>query len=102
MMTDEQLMARFGRIESELAQLSGLSDRLDSLETSMYGSQRLQLPGVLTQLQKLTSSLDELVKERQAQSTLIRGIAIGLGLTSLTGIGTLITVLSQVATAVKP
>ncbi len=101
-MTDEQLTARFARIEADLAQLSQLGERVDSLETSMYGSARLQLPGVLTQLQKLTSSLDDLVKERQTQSTLIKGIAIGLGLTSVTGIGTLITVLTQVVGVAKP
>lgn len=101
-MTDEQLTARFTRIEAELVELSRLGERVDGLETSMYGSSRLKLPGVLDQLQKLTASLDELVNERRAQSTLIKGIAIGLGLTSLTGLGTLITVLSQVAGAVKP
>lgn len=65
------------------------------------GDADLKAKGMWQMIQELHSSVTEMQEERKQQKTLMRGIVIGLGLTGITGIGTLVTLLAQVMGAFK-
>ena len=68
----------------------------------LFGDVETESPGVLRRITVLEKLMEASADERQAQKTMIKGILVGLGLTSITGIGTLATLLAQLLRGVSP
>ena len=68
----------------------------------LFGDPETESPGVLRRIGILEKLVESAADERQAQKTMIKGILVGLGLTSVTGIGTLATLLAQLLRGVSP
>ena len=68
----------------------------------LFGDPETESPGVLKRITILEKLVESAADERQAQKTMIKGILVGLGLTSITGIGTLATLLAQLLRGVSP
>lgn len=81
-----------------------LSDSLARYRQLMFGDPEADTPGVLKRIATLEKLVESSEAERQAQRNIIKGMAIAIAFSSVTGIGTFITVLSQIAGAgvIKP
>lgn len=71
----------------------------NELKAIIRGNTGLGLRGLMARIDNAEKMLDTIETERQRQETLIKGIGIGLGLTSLTGVGTLVVTLLEAFSA---
>lgn len=85
------------------ATVAKLIQRIDEVEENLQlhaalirGDDQLQLPGLLTRLTALEQLVKILVDKDQKRITLLRGIVIGLSITSVTSIGSFITLILQI------
>lgn len=91
-------------IEEELtSRLDELTKKYDVLSSIVTGNPELGLTGTakrLSSLEKeqesLKKQIDALAKEREEQKAMLKGIIVGLGLTGIGSIGSLVAILSQI------
>lgn len=85
------------RNDSEIREtLAGVSLKSTDLEAVIYGNARQDTPGLLKRVQTLEKLVEEIERSRTEQKATLKGIQLGLGLTGAAGVGTLITVLTQI------
>lgn len=94
--TTEQRMAQLEADVKELKVEQSFHARV------LFGDQRAETPGALKRIGTLETLVENMEEERKTQKNLIRGIALGLGLTGIGSVGTFITVLTQIGNTVKP
>jgi HEAT repeat protein len=81
------------QIRETLAKVDLKSTDLDAV---IYGNARQDTPGLLKRVQTLEKLVEEIERGRAEQKATLKGIQIGLTLTGAAGVGTLITVLTQI------
>jgi len=80
------------RVENPIS----LESRISRMEIIILGDPTLGIEGLLPRIGRMEDSLSQLLQQRQEQRNLLRGIAIGLAVTSVSGVGTLLSILSKV------
>lgn len=81
-----------------------LIDSVARYRQLLFGDSEAETPGMLKRINTLEKLVEISEIERAAQRNIIKGMAIAIGVSSITGIGTFITVLSQIlgAGGIKP
>ncbi len=69
---------------------------IEDLKTLVQGNKGLRVKGVMVRLETLEDTVTVIVRDRRSERDKLKGIQIGLGITTLTGISTLIAVISQI------
>lgn len=96
------------QLEDEMRAMRGvmttLTDSVARYRQLMFGDSEAETPGMLKRIATLEKLAETSEAERAAQRNIIKGMAIAIAFSSVTGIGTFITVLSQIASAgvIKP
>lgn len=88
----EKIRGELALIRSDIKRLESTTARLNSI---VAGDDAIGLDGVMVRLRAAEDKIETIDRLRQQQAVLMRGIGIGLSLTTVTGIGTLITVIAQ-------
>ncbi len=69
---------------------------IEDLKTLVQGNEGLRVKGVVVRLEDVEEKVQTITRERRSERDKLKGIQIGLGITTLTGISTLIAVISQI------
>lgn len=93
---EQQRMAQLENELRDLKQRQAIHARV------LFGDSETDTPGVLKRISTLEKLVESSADERQAQKTMVKGILVGLGLTSVTGIGTLAALIAQLLKGVTP
>lgn len=105
--TQQDIITKQQRIERGLDTLAvqhrllkedveNLSKDVRRLVLLLIGDDELEVAGVVERLKETEQELETIKDEREAQANRLRGVAIGLGITGVSGVGTFITVLTQI------
>ena len=93
-----------GVVEAQKALISEQRTLIEQQRIALLGDTRYNAPGLVATVREHTveiktqgDALSTLTKRMDAQNNMLRGVMIGLSVTGLTGIGTLVTLLTQVA-----
>lgn len=73
-----------------------LHDRVDRHSIVLFGDAQMNVVGLVADLSDVKEMLQTIINKDRERIVLMRGIVVGLGLTTLTGAGTLITLLVQI------
>jgi hypothetical protein len=75
---------------------TGLQDRVDRQSIVLFGDKEMNVAGLVIDHSEVKEMLQDMIKKDRERIVLMRGIVVGLGLTTLTGAGTLVTLLVQI------
>ncbi len=81
------------QIREKLAEVAASVKRL---EVVVFGEPKYRLIGTAESLEKLAIDVREIISDRKSERDKLRGLQIGLGVTSVGSLVTMATVLSQV------
>jgi chromosome segregation ATPase len=68
---------------------------LEDLTSLVYGNEKFRLKGLNVRVEKLEDEVEKIIDDRRSERDKLRGIQIGLGITTVTGIGTLLAVVAE-------
>ena len=69
---------------------------LEDLTSLVYGNEKFRLKGLNVRVEKLEDEVEKIIDDRRSERDKLRGIQIGLGITTVTGIGTLLAVVAEI------
>lgn len=85
------------RIDSNKGRLDNVEDTVGRLVITVHGDEGMQVEGIVARQRRMRETQEELqdmvrtlVNNRERDRALLKGMAIGLGLTGATSLGTLI------------